>query len=108
MLYSDNKSIYTFWKQYEVLDNNDINNINIIDKVNYQIEWQNNINTLINDTLNTQNINSIILDELFNTFFSIENYIVNLILDIKDFHNIPLGRSLRGEKIVRGYLSDIE
>ena len=37
-----------------------------------------------------------------------QNYIVNLILDIKDFHNIPLGRSLRGEKIVRGYLSDIE
>jgi hypothetical protein len=79
MLYSDNKSIYTFWKQYSVLDNNDINNYNIIDKVNYQIEWQNNINTLINDTLNAQNINSIILDELFNTFFGIENYIVNLI-----------------------------
>ena len=79
MLYSDNKSIYTFWKQYSVLDNNDINNYNIIDKVNYQIEWQNNINTLINDTLNAQNINSVILDELFNTFFGIENYIVNLI-----------------------------
>jgi hypothetical protein len=28
--------------------------------------------------LNTQNINNIILDELFNTFFGIENYIVNL------------------------------
>ena len=35
-----------------------------------------------------------------------QTYIVNLILDIKDFHKMPLGRSREGERIVRGYLSD--
>ena len=78
MLYSDNKSIYTFWKQYTVTDNNDINNNITINNVNSPIEWENNINDLIYETLNKQNIKNIILDELINKYYNIESYIANL------------------------------
>ena len=78
MLYSDNKIIFTFWKKFSVLENNNINeNINITN-VHNETEWENNINFLINEILSNNNIKSIILDELKNKYYILEDYIVNL------------------------------
>ena len=82
MLYSDNKIIYTFWKKYPVLENNNINENVIISNVNFETEWENNINFLINEILSTHNIKSIILDELKNKYYILEDYISNLFTNL--------------------------
>jgi hypothetical protein len=78
MLYSDNKIIFTFWKKFSVLENNNINeNINITN-VHNETEWENNINFLINEILSTHNIKNIILDEIKDKYYILEDYISNL------------------------------
>lgn len=78
MLYSNNKIIYSFWKKYEVTNDNSINKNIIVDNVNFVNEWKQNILDLLNETLNVSSLNNIILDELTNKYYNCEDFIGSL------------------------------
>ncbi len=78
MIYSNNDLLFTFWKKYEVYDDNAINKSSSIANVNFVNEWSQMLYYMQNETLATTSYYNIVFDEFYKKYTTCEKNIINL------------------------------
>lgn len=86
LFYSNNKQIFTFWKKFNVVTDNHVNN-NILDlEQNFKNEWKIILNELVDEVFQSNNIKNIIFDEFMQKYSVSEENIQKLFLNL-NFNN---------------------
>ena len=78
MLYSSNDLIFSFWKKYDISDNNNINNNIINSETHFVDEWNQNINSYAKNLFDTNNIKNHIFEKYKSDYSTSEKEIHNI------------------------------
>ena len=82
MIYADNNILFTFWKKFSVLKDNQIDYTDTINETNFVNEWKQMLNLIQNETLKTNNIANIVLLEFSKYYTKCEKNISSLFKSI--------------------------
>lgn len=83
MLYGPNDLLFSFWKKYNILNNNVINTTVPNNDHNFINEWRENMNKFVSRYLDDINLKNPIYESLINSYLTTEQYIYNTFNTLK-------------------------